>query len=230
MSHRTMGPHCGRRHRGDARDAGFSLIELIVSMGIFSILMVIVGSLSLTAFDAIRGANDRSDIQVQSQNAMEWVSRLLRYADVPPGGTTAIQDASASGLTAYTYSGTGDVVDAPYRARLLTQTQPDGSTAVVSEVTTPTRVNGSWVWSASPVRRILLTVPAGSATSPLRIRYFACDPADGCVTPQEFTPTGTGPLLDPSSTLVPAFLVVAMGDPSLPNTLVTQTVQLVNLS
>lgn len=218
------------RIRDADRESGFSLIELIVAMGIFSILMIIVGALSLSAFNAIRAANDRSDLQVQSQNAMEWASRLLRYADVPPGGTTAIQDASASAVTAYTYSGTGDVADAPYRARLLTEVQADGSTSVVSEVTTPTRVNGTWTWAAAPVRRTLLTVPPEAGTAPLRIRYFVCDPADGCIAPQEITPTGTGPLLDPASALVPAYLVVSIGDSSLPNTVVTQTVQLVNLS
>ena len=229
MSH-VVPPKLQRRGRDEDREAGFSLIELIVAMGIFSILMVIVGALSLSAFSAIRAANDRSDIQVQSQNAMEWTSRLLRYADVPPGGTTAIQDASAAGVTVYTYSGTGDVADAPYRARILTEVQSDGSTSVVSEVTTPTRVNGVWTWAAAPVRRTLLTVPPEAGTVPLSIRYFVCDPADGCITPQEFTPTGTGPLLDPASTLVPAYLVVSIGDSSLPNTVVTQTVQLVNLS
>lgn len=211
-------------------DSGFSLIELIVAMGIFSLLMVIVGALSLSAFRAIREATTRSDIQTQSQNAMEWASRLLRYADVPTGGTTALADASGTGVTVYTYSGTGDVSDAPYRARLFTESRPDGSAAVISEVTTPTKVNGSWVWTGSPRRRQLLTVEDASAGSPLRIEYFACDPANDCATPQRIQPDGTGPLLDPGSTLVPAYLVVSLGDPSVPDRLVTQTVKLVNLS
>lgn len=211
-------------------DAGFSLIELVVAMGIFSLLMIIVGALSISAFRAIREATSRSDIQTQSQNAMEWASRLLRYADVPDGGTTAIENASATGLTVYTYSGTGDVADAPYRARLLTEPQADGSVDVVSEVTTPTRVSGQWTWSSTPLRRTLLRMPAGSSGSPLNIDYFVCDPQDNCADLQQVQPDGSGPLLDTGSPLVPAYLIVSIGDPSVPNTLVTQTVKLVNLS
>lgn len=211
-------------------DAGFSLIELIVAMGIFSLLMVIVGALSISAFRAIGEATTRSDIQTQSQNAMEWASRLLRYADIPTGGTTAIFDASETGVTAYSYSGTGAVADVPYLVRLRTETGADGTTAVISEVTTPSKVNGAWTWTGSPARRRLLAIDDASAGSPLRIEYYACDPATDCATPQRIQPDGSGPLLDPGSTLVPAYLVVSLGDPSVPDRLVTQTVKLVNLA
>ena len=212
-----------------ADDAGFSLIELMVALGIFSLLMVIVGAVTLSAFRAIREATLRSDIQVQSQNAMEWASRLLRYADVPDDGTSAIEDASATGLTVYTYSGTGDVVDGLYRARLFTQVRDDGSTDLVSEVVTPVKVDGSWTWPGPGRTRRLLNVPEGVG-SPLEITYYVCDPETFCADPVEYAPPGSGPLLDPASTLVPAYLVVSIGDPSVPNTRVTQTVKLVNLS
>lgn len=211
-------------------DSGFSLIELIVALGIFSLLMAIVGTLSVSAFRAIREASSRSELQVQSQNAMEWSSRLLRYADVPEGGTTAIENASATDITVYTYSGTGDVADAPYKARLFTETQPDGSIALISEVTTPVQADGAWTWPGPGRERRLLTVPASAGGEPLDIAYYVCDPEANCADPQPYTPSGTGPLLDPASLLVPAYLVVSIGDPSVPNTRVTQTVKLVNLS
>lgn len=224
------GVMCRRGSRRPGSDSGFSLLELVVAMGIFSLLMVIVGALSISAFRAIREATSRSDIQTQSQNAMEWASRLLRYADVPDGGTTAIENASATAVTVYTYSGTGDVADAPYRARLFTESNGDGTTSVVSEVTTPVQVSGEWTWTTTPQRRTLLRMPSQATGSPLNIDYFVCDPEDGCADPQQIEPDGTGPLLDEGSALVPAYLVVSLGDPSVPNTLVTQTVKLVNLS
>ena len=210
-------------------EGGFSLIELMVALGIFSLLMVIVGAVTLSAFRAIREATLRSDIQVQSQNAMEWASRLLRYADIPDDGTTAIEDASATGLTVYTYSGTGDVQDAPYRARLFTQVQADGAIDLMSEVVTPVKVDGSWTWPGPGMTRRLLSVPEGVG-SPIDIAYYICDPETFCANPVAYAPDGSGPLLDAASTLVPAYLVVSIGDPSVPNTRVTQTVKLVNLS
>ncbi len=211
-------------------DRGFSLIELIVALGIFSLLMIIVGALSVSAFRAIREATTRSEIQTQSQNAMEWTSRLLRYADAPPGGTTAIQDASVDDITVYTYSGTGEVADAPYRARVFTRVNADGDTDVVSEVTDPVDVDGEWTWPGPARERRLLTVSAEEGDSPLQISYFVCDPEDNCANPVEFEPSGTGPLLPADSLLVPAYLVVSIGDASVPDTRVTQTVKLVNLS
>jgi len=215
--------------RGSEHDGGFSLIELVVAMGIFSLLMVIMGALSISAFGAIREATSRSEIQTRSQNAMEWTSRLLRYADSPEDGSAAIFDASATGLSAYTYAGTGEVADVPSRVRIFTELQVDGSTAVITEVIEPTRVNGEWVWTGTPKRRTLLTID-DAVGSPLGIEYYVCDPEDGCSNPQIVTPTGSGPLLPSDSTLVPAYLVVSLGDPSVPNTRVTQTVKLVNQS
>lgn len=215
--------------RDPNHDEGFSLIELVVAMGIFSLLMVIIGALSISAFGAIREATSRSEIQTRSQNAMEWTSRLLRYADSPEDGSAAIFDASSTGLSAYTYAGTGDVADVPSRVRIFAEPQLDGSTAVISEVIEPARVNGEWVWTGAPKRRVLLTID-DAVGSPLGIEYYVCDPEDGCTDPQAFTPTGSGPLLPSDSTLVPAYLVISLGDPSVPNTRVTQTVKLVNQS
>jgi len=223
-------PKIIRADKDARRDSGFSLIELMVALGIFSLLILIVAALSASAFRAIREATSRSEIQTQSQNAMEWASRLLRYADTPPGGTTAIEDASANGITVYTYSGTGDVDDAPYKARLFTRLTDEGDTDVLSEVIAPVEVDGEWTWAEPGRERRLLTMPAEVGSTPLQIEYFVCDPEDNCANPQPYVPTGSGPLLPVDSTLVPAYLVVRMGDSSVPNTLVTQTVKLVNLS
>lgn len=229
---RRHGPPSARQRPASARqerpdESGFSLIELLVALGIFSILMVIVTALTITSLRAISEARQRSDLQVESQNAMEWISRLLKYADVPEGGSTAIQDASADSITVYTYSGTGDVPDAPYRARVFTEPGEDGSTVLVTEVTSPVRVDGGWAWSGPTQQRRLLTLPSVLGDVPLSIEYWVCDP-DDCQ-PSPYSPTGTGPLLDPDSTLVPAYLVVSLGDPSLPDTQVRQTIELVNL-
>lgn len=211
-------------------DAGFTLVELLVAIGVFSILMVMVGSATLTGFAAIREASTRSSIQQQSQNAMEWSSRLLRYAEVPEGVATALPEATASAVTAYSYSGTGGKADVPYKVRLAVVAQPDGTKDVVSDVWTPTRINGGWTYAEAPLRRILLTVPAGVSGSPLSLQYFACTPTAGCAaTRRAVTPNASGPLTLGASE-VPESIVLSIGDPSLPSSLVTQSVKLVNLS
>lgn len=221
----------GARDRTSARrgdESGFSLIELVVALGIFSILMVIVTALSITSLRAISEARQRSQLQVEAQNAMEWISRLVRYAEIPPGATTAIEDASADGLTVYTYSGTGEVPDAPYRARLFTEPGPDDSTVVVAEVTSPVRDGDGWAWTGPTQQRRLLSLPAVLGAEPLRIEYFVCDPLD-CSDPAPYSPTGSGPLLAADSPLVPAYLIVSLGDPELPDSQVRQMIELVNL-
>ena len=208
-------------------DAGFSLIELIVGLGIFTILMMIVTAISVSALGGISEARQRSELQAEAQNAMEAISRLLKYADVPAGRSTAIENASSSELTVYTYSGTGQTADVPYRARIFVEAGADDSRVVVSEVTEPTRVGSEWSWAGTGFTRQLLSLPASLGDEPLSITYWACDPK--ACEPSEVTPTGSGPVLDPDSDRVLAYLVVAIGDPNLPEAQVRQTIELVNL-
>ena len=63
----------------------------------------------------------------------------------------------------------------------------------------------------------------------MSLRYFACTPTASCSDLHEVTPGASGPLTL-AALEVPAAILVEMGDPSLPSTRVTQTIQLVNQS
>ena len=65
------------------QDAGFSLVELLTAMAIFSILMVMVGAATLAGFSAIRDVSSRSEAQQKEQNAAEWATRLIRSPRSP---------------------------------------------------------------------------------------------------------------------------------------------------
>ncbi len=214
-------------------DEGFTLIELMTAVGVFSVLMVIVGATTLSGFSAIREATSRSSIQQESQNAMEWTGRLLRYAASPDGVVNAMPEATAAAVTVYSYSGTGTKEDVPYKVRVYSKAAPDGGTWVMSDVTTPRVLNGVWDWTTLPVAktsRILLRVPEGVTGSALNLKYYACTPTTNCLTTRrQVTPGASGPLTL-GAVEVPESLVVSIGDPSLPGSMVTQAVKLVNLA
>jgi prepilin-type N-terminal cleavage/methylation domain-containing protein len=214
-------------------DAGSTLVELMMAMAVFGVLMVLVGTTTLTAFSAITDANDKSEVQQESQNSMEWATRLVRFADVPEGQTTAIASAGQNSVDLYTYSGTGGKNDVPYRARLYVSTLANGDRAVYSQVWTPVKIAGGWnwtpTWRTTPATRQLLTVPAGPG-SPLQLRYYVCTPSTSCsATRREVVPSVPGPL-SMGALEVPESITITMGDPANVDSLVSQDVKLVNLS
>ena len=209
-------------------DAGFTLTELLMAMAIFGILMAIVGGAMLSGFSTIRTVIAQTSGQADIQNAAEWTTRLLRYAETPTGRTTAIDQLGPTSITFYTYSGTGDRNDVPYKARISTITNANGSTSLVTDIWTPTMVASAWTWPEPATRRVLLTVAAGVA-APLRLTLATCDSLTNCASvKRELAPGVLGPVsLDAGE--VPLAVSITIGNPAEPGTLVAQRVRLVNL-
>ena len=228
--------------RANSDDAGFSLIELVTSMAVFSILVIIVGAAMLAAFSAIRDTTARSDAQAQAQNATEWSSRLLRFSTTPLGQTGAIVDASKASITFYSDAGLAGRNDAPAKVRLYVQANADGTQTVRSQVWAPTQTSTGWTWAATATSRDLLTVPKG-ATTPLAVSVYVCDPNVSCYSPEtcaamvptctsttwrDATPVTSGALAL-GATELPKAVRITVGDARYPELQVTQTVRLVNL-
>ena len=220
----------GSRARSGAgrSDEGTTLIELMVAMGIFSILMVVVGAATLSLFSSIREATGRSQAQSETQNSMEWAARLLAYAQAPDEETPVMPEATRTSVTVYSYPGLGSVLDAPWKVRLSTVTS-GRETSVVSDAWAPIRSGSSWTWTSTPRHRVLLTAPTVPNSSPLLLRYFVCTPSLGCTDSTEVNPNASGPLPIAASQ-TPATVLVSIGDPGRPNTVVTQSIRLVNLT
>ncbi|MFG1608720.1 prepilin-type N-terminal cleavage/methylation domain-containing protein [Actinoplanes sp. NPDC049265] len=74
-----------RRDRRD--DAGFSMVEIMVSLSVMSVVLVVFTSAILQAYKTSAKAESISIIQAQLQNAFQRVDRELRYASwiSPPG-------------------------------------------------------------------------------------------------------------------------------------------------
>ncbi len=223
-------------------DAGFTLAELMVALGVFSVLAVISGAAMLSVMSGIRTVSASTEIQVEAQNSAVWVSRLLRYAALPPGSESAFVSAGDQSLVFHTWAGAGETPDAPYRARLAVVTAPDGSQQLISDVAPGTLRDGEWVWSgtwvggsgqdspsADAVRRILLEVDAGQAP-PAQFTVWACRPAEGCdATARNVTPARPGAIsLNEGERLFAVDVVLGRTDD--PLSAVTQRINLVNLA
>lgn len=140
-----------------ASDSGFTLVELLVAIGVFGVSMAIVSVATVAALQSVRQATASSEIQVQQQNAIIWISRLLRYADNPIEGAAAVPWVQLNGastdangnsvLTFTTYSGTGPLDRVAYQATLSVAANGD----LVSTVVTPQTVAGysSQCWRRS---------------------------------------------------------------------------------
>lgn len=115
-------------------DDGTTLTELLVAIGVFSVLMILVGSGMTAVFRGIADTRAYSDTEQDQRNAMLWISRAVRYADEidPPNYADPFLVAETGTFTFRTYAGLGDSADAPYLVTV--ENSPEG---VVSRVTGP---------------------------------------------------------------------------------------------
>lgn len=162
--------------RRDA-EGGFTLIELMVAIGVFAILMAIVTTLFVRGIKTMQVAQRGSTTQAQQQNAMESLTRLVRYADNPVEGASpppAITEATASSMTFTTYSGTGPVDRLPYLVHIART-----SAGVISQISMPVNASGAAVltnglptYSGAPAVRTLVQTTA-QQTPTIGFRYWS---------------------------------------------------------
>ena len=168
----VMSTGCGRRRPDD----GFTLIELMVAIGVFAVLMAIVTTMLVRGLRSMQVAQQGSTTQTQQQNAMEWLTRLVRYADNPAEGSLpppAITEATANSMTFTTYSGTGQVDRLPYLVHIARTTA-----GIVSQIRTPVNASGSPVltnglpsYPNGPAERILVRSTTRNAPA-ISFRYW----------------------------------------------------------
>lgn len=87
---------------------GFTLVELVVVIGIFGIVMGAVYSLYLTHLKNAYSQEDLIDIQQNLRNAMDMITRDLRNAGaLIPNGVNPLANATANSLEINTASASG---------------------------------------------------------------------------------------------------------------------------
>lgn len=192
-------------------DDGITLIELIVAMGIFSLLLILTSIFMISGVRSIRDTTSRNSVQQEQQNAAEWISRLVRYADNPYANSPIVPSFDYAGtvsgqpvVTFYTFAGAGKADRVPYKVT-LTKT----AKGVVTSTWAPDMTTGRPVYTAAvnngcrttPVDATCTTrllVPASKTNAPtLSVKYYkAGTPTTGVPAPPmvELVPPVNGTL------------------------------------
>lgn len=214
---------------------------MLVAVAIFAVLTTMVSAGLIIGLRAIASGTKISDSEQDQANAMEWVSRLVRYAATPPGVTVTagtsgtITKALPTDLVFYTYAGIGPRHGIPYKAEIVSSTLADGSKVVDAKLwqpsVSPTVANPNWAWSGTSAdtlsTRRLLTLPPGSG-NPLKVSVTKCNVTTDCYgTRVVATPSASGALTLADGWALDT-VTISIGDPNDPTHVVTQQIALVN--
>lgn len=126
------------RAGGEERDDGFTLVELLVALGVFSVLMVLVTGLVTSALDSVRRTTATSQVVSQQQNAILSIAGLLRFVDNPVEvypAASAFAEATPTSATFYTFTPRSGIERVPFRI-VLTTCPPATAGCVTGEVVT----------------------------------------------------------------------------------------------
>jgi prepilin-type N-terminal cleavage/methylation domain-containing protein len=226
------------RARREAPDSGFTLIEMMVAIGLFAVLMAMVSVFVVAGLGAIRDTASANWVQAQQQNALLAMSREVQYIDnpvnsgVPP---SAILEATPGKLVFFTLSGAGPVDRLPYKIMLCTTDR-----GVEEFSWAPALTDGGAVLNTSPNMTVPTCDDAGGSGASRRVllpKETGTDPSLVFQYWREATSAdnpSTGDVeLVPATQLTTAQLdqltkiTMVLSDPSLGRTL-DQTVVLVN--
>ena len=90
-----------RRLRDRDRQAGMTVVELSISMVITSILMVCIGTVTMSTLRIVRTQSIKTNIAADSRIGLEATTRTMRAAIIPDGETSAIVYAAGDAVTFY---------------------------------------------------------------------------------------------------------------------------------
>lgn len=124
-------------------DEGLSLIELIVAMGVLSIVLIIVSNLFVTVSATTRAANTARSAVGQASNAMDELSRVIRMGSPnavagSPTSDPAVVAGTATSLTVLAYVDTSATTPVP------TQVAFAVTSGALAETRTASAASGSF--------------------------------------------------------------------------------------
>jgi Tfp pilus assembly protein PilW len=136
-------------HRGD--DSGYTLAELIVAMGMASILLVAIGTIFNATTSGVRTLNTQVSTVADGRIAMEAMIRSMRVAAIPPGTvneTIAVKTATRNSVSFFALlNRTGSAATTTPNPTLVSYSW-SSATNCINESRTPQRTaaNGDVIW------------------------------------------------------------------------------------
>lgn len=138
-----------RQHaHGVMKDGGFTLVELLVGIGIFAILMAMVSAFMAVGLQSLRTASTANALQAQQQLAVIEISKQIKFIDNPieqGSPPPAILKATSDEMIFFTLSGSGVVDRLAYKVMIC-----ESSNGVELITVPPELVNGAAVVNAEP--------------------------------------------------------------------------------
>lgn len=198
MSRRRPVPARPGRRGADDPDAGFTLVEIMVSMSLMSVVMVLFTGAVLQMYSSYNKASGLVDAATQVNTAFARIDRQVRYAsDINAPGLGAVKaDGTQDWYVEWdnTTSGTDQCTQLRISDGLLqerswtgTPTSPPGYTTLASGILTPTTT--PFVWSAAGSAQaherlqLVLTARSGpdrdAATSATAVTFSAMNSGQG---------------------------------------------------
>lgn len=157
-------------------DEGLSLVELMIAMGVLSIVMVIVTNLFVTVVATTQAANAARSAVGQAGNAMDEIARVVRMgtSNAVSGNSTpdpAVVSGSGTALTVLSY------VDTTASAPLPTKVAFTLDGGVLTEARTAFAASGS----LAVITTAVTSRPVASGLTSVTFAY--ADSAGGALTP-----------------------------------------------
>lgn len=141
-------------------DAGFGLPELLVSMAVFSVVLVAVSAVFASVLDTSRIASAKTMTTADARIAMEAITRSLRVAVVPPGEVSAITVAEPNRIEFFSSLARGAGQNSTYPTRVTYSYS--AATGCVNETQTNATgpVSGPFTWTGVPRTKCLIRTSA----------------------------------------------------------------------
>ncbi|OGY91993.1 MAG: hypothetical protein A3B30_00985 [Candidatus Komeilibacteria bacterium RIFCSPLOWO2_01_FULL_52_15] len=93
------------------RDEGLSILEVIISLGVFSLILVVISSLQLTIFTQNRLSEARASIDQRSLIVLRNFATEVRAAQTPYDGSFVLADTTADTVSFYADINGDDVIE-----------------------------------------------------------------------------------------------------------------------